>query len=357
MTIQKRRKHLIEAVLMMTFIGCAQVRADVLESWNNPSDATFDGWSVPPKYSTDNYANFTGGYSTYIGVTNGAAALAVSATSAGQATQSGPDYSQMLASSYNYNWTKILAHAAGLQIDVYTPTGSFGHYLQLDVDLDNADAGYHSIYNFYFMDTNIGSETTLRYYFTPPEGLAGTLFADAKPDSQTFYNSVVSQNAVYQAALARSPNPTGIFIEVGGGYTTGQETMYVDNLSAFYQLGDFNFDHHVDAKDIVAMEVALENVNGYESVNSLTNHDLMQISDINGDGKFNNADLQALVNLLKAGGGSLDAVPEPSSLLLLALAIGISFISRRRPALNDRIVIRKPTNRMVPSGIFLWGRL
>ncbi len=45
---------------------------------------------------------------------------------------------------------------------------------------------------------------------------------------------------------------------------------------------------------------------------------LSLLGDVNGDGIFNNADLQALLNLLKNGDGST-SVPEPASLLLLAL--------------------------------------
>jgi hypothetical protein len=313
-------KRFIAATLTVMLVCTARVQADVLESWNNPADATFDSWSIPPHYSTNNYANFMGSYSTTIGVTNGSAALTVSSTSVGQSSQSGPDYSLMLASPYNQSWTKILAHAAGIQFDVYTPPGSFGHYLQFDVDLDNADAGYHSLYNFCYASPQIGTETTLKFYFTPPTGSVGTLFAGMKPNPQTFCNSVVTQNTAYQAALAASSNPTGIFIEVGGGFTAGNETMYVDNLSAFYQPGDFNFDHHVDAKDIGAMEYALVNLNGYASANSLTNNDLLQIGDMNSDRKLNNSDLQSLLNMLKSGGGSLGAVPEPSSIVLFALS-------------------------------------
>ena len=70
--------------------------------------------------------------------------------------------------------------------------------------------------------------------------------------------------------------------------------------------------------------------------------DLLAIGDINGDGVVNNADLQALLNLLKSGGGSLAAVPEPSSLALTIfgaiafLAVALMRANLRRPAAGMR---------------------
>jgi hypothetical protein len=48
--------------------------------------------------------------------------------------------------------------------------------------------------------------------------------------------------------------------------------------------------------------------------------ELETVGDVDVDGKFTNADLQALLNLLKAGGGSTNPVPEPSTLVLAVLA-------------------------------------
>jgi hypothetical protein len=315
-------------MVSLLFIGAVQARADVLESWDNTSDATFDGWSIPPSYSTNNYANFAASYSTTTGVTNGAAAVAIASTPANEssATPSGPDYGQMLASPSSQSLTKIMAHAAGVQFDLYTPPGSFGYYLQLDVDLNNADmaAGYHSIYNYYYIATTVGTETTMTYYFTPPAAYE-SVFGDPA------YGNIISANAAYQADLATSANPTQIIIQVGGGYSAGNETMYIDNLRAFYTLGDFNFDHHVDASDILAMENALANPNAYEAANDLTNNDMLQIGDINGDGVVNNADLQAFETYLINGNGSVSSVPEPASLLLFGLTgPALLAVARRR---------------------------
>jgi hypothetical protein len=94
----------------------------------------------------------------------------------------------------------------------------------------------------------------------------------------------------------------------------------VDNISPIL-LGDLNFSGTRSAADISAMLVALVDINNFKTVNHLSNTDLLAIGDVNGDGKITNTDIQALITSLKAGGGSVAAVPEPASIWLLALAL------------------------------------
>ena len=85
--------------------------------------------------------------------------------------------------------------------------------------------------------------------------------------------------------------------------------------------GDFTRDGHVNAADVQAMIAALTDLNAYKSADSLTSAQLLSIGDIDLSGTVTNADVQALLNLLKSGGGSVAAVPEPASLVLLLAGI------------------------------------
>ncbi len=72
--------------------------------------------------------------------------------------------------------------------------------------------------------------------------------------------------------------------------------------------GDFNQDGHVDAADIGPAMQVLTNRTAYETQYGVAAQDLLTVSDVNGDGVFNNADLQALLIGLK--NGSFDSVPR-----------------------------------------------
>ena len=65
---------------------------------------------------------------------------------------------------------------------------------------------------------------------------------------------------------------------------------------------------------------ALTDLNAYQTKYNLPAAATLAIGDLNGDGKVTNADLQALLTLLKSGGGSAAAVSEPAPIALLALA-------------------------------------
>ncbi len=100
-------------------------------------------------------------------------------------------------------------------------------------------------------------------------------------------------------------------------YTTG--TLRVASSTLLF--GDFNRDGLVTAADIAPMEQALTDLQGYEQAHGgLTNPQVATLGDLNGDGNFNNADLQMLLRDLKSGGGSTNPVPEPSALVLTAVA-------------------------------------
>jgi hypothetical protein len=161
--------------------------AQLLESWEN----TLDGWTV----SGDNTSGSS--FSSSLGVTDGSYSLAISFSAA-------PGYGTPLYSSYQSSFTTALASSSALSLDVYTPGGSFGYYLQTQMWINNADTGYNQLAGGAYLSTTIGSETTL--IFSLPPTLA--------------------------AALAASSNPTQIGLQMGGGYSAGNETVYLDNLQA-----------------------------------------------------------------------------------------------------------------------------
>jgi hypothetical protein len=101
-------------------------------------------------------------------------------------------------------------------------------------------------------------------------------------------------------------------------------------ISELALTGDFNRDGHIDAADIAPAMEALTNPSTYATDFGLTDPNLLSlIEDVNGDSSFTNADLQALLDLLKSGGGSADSVPEPPSLMLATLALLAVYSYRR----------------------------
>jgi hypothetical protein len=68
---------------------------------------------------------------------------------------------------------------------------------------------------------------------------------------------------------------------------------------------------------------ALADFDAYKLAKNLTDTQLLAIGDIDGDGKPTNADLQALLNLVKSGVGSVSVVPEPTAWLSTGIAIVI----------------------------------
>ena len=81
----------------------------------------------------------------------------------------------------------------------------------------------------------------------------------------------------------------------------------------------------------------LSDLNAYKAANpDLANnpHLLLQVLDVNGDGVINNADLQALISLVAnneaSGNGGLTAVPEPATITLCVIGLGILAMRRLR---------------------------
>jgi hypothetical protein len=93
--------------------------------------------------------------------------------------------------------------------------------------------------------------------------------------------------------------------------------------------GDMNNDGHVNAADILAMEKALTG-----SSTQTADYNVAH-GDFNKDGQLTGADVQGLINYLKAGHGSTSTVPEPSSVVLAALA-GLGLLAGQKKKLKVR---------------------
>jgi hypothetical protein len=125
---------------------------------------------------------------------------------------------------------------------------------------------------------------------------------------------------------AFSGTPTTIATAGANEAFRGIGVLSVTGLS-----GDLNLDGHVNAADVKAMTSALTGLNSFQSTNSLNNYGLKSIADVDGDGQVTNADMQALLNKLTAGGGSTTSVPEPASIALAGLGFfGLSIAMGRK---------------------------
>lgn len=119
-------------------------------------------------------------------------------------------------------------------------------------------------------------------------------------------------------------------------YTTGVLSVIDSNFLP----GDMNRDGLVNIADVSAMQTALADLNAYQATHgpgsgALSNLQLQQIGDLTDDNLVTNADIQGLIILLANGGltvdggGSLAAVPEPSSLVLLTIGLAAASAIRR----------------------------
>jgi hypothetical protein len=98
--------------------------------------------------------------------------------------------------------------------------------------------------------------------------------------------------------------------------------------------GDFNGDGTVTSADIPAMLSALTDLNAYAAARSLSPAKLTAIGDFDNSGSVTNGDIQGLLDLVprQSGCGTVAAVPEPTTLLLLFLGMaGLGRRARPRP--------------------------
>ena len=183
--------------------------------------------------------------------------------------------------------------------------------------------------------TNIGTEQDPAYQLTPV--LAPVMIVNASdnpPGSGTNYHPTHDYGHQTQDYFDAVSN------YINGNYfaTFNQSYGYADadfvaTYSATPVKGDFDRNGVVSVADVQAMMTALTDLSGYSATNHLSlPDDLVQLGDFDSDMKVTNLDLQGLLNLLanNSGGGSMSAVPEPTSVALICIGGLLVFGLRKR---------------------------
>jgi CotH kinase protein/Chitobiase/beta-hexosaminidase C-terminal domain/Lamin Tail Domain/PA14 domain len=154
--------------------------------------------------------------------------------------------------------------------------------------------------------TNSGGTIYYTLDGSDPRQIGGALSTTAK----TYFNPIeLSGNATVMAR----------YRSASGEWSALVEALFTQTSVGAVR-GDFNRDGVRSAADIMPMMQALADANAFQTANALSIANVLTIGDINGDGVFNNADLQSFLTELRGGGGSeapaeaLNQVPTGASI-------------------------------------------
>ncbi len=182
------KKILFLSVGVVTFF-LQTASAQPAYSWEN----TNDDWVANP----DPLINATMSYSTNFGVTDGSYSLAITFPCA-------PNGGVIIITAVDTtNITYQLANSTSIWFSVYAPAGSFGGYLGISLEILNPDTGYVSLDGYSFPEIPAFGVQTNMCFPIP---------------------------AAIRALLARSQGVTGFFFQMEGGFTLGNETLYIDDF-------------------------------------------------------------------------------------------------------------------------------
>jgi hypothetical protein len=322
--MNKLFKNCCLVALGLLVLGLAEKKANaaltVVGNWEGGAN---DGWSdwIGDVPITDPSVSSIYSFSNTIGVTNGSSSLHVTATG----------YTQDLSIKLQMNPTDPAANHPDMRPAFFT-----NQVFAVDITYpaQTQTTGYQQIYGVALNTQNYGfvEQGTAN----PLPGTSVGYGGPTPVHTYTLALNYASHLDVNGGPIITSGASADSYVEyvMATNSDSLHPDFYFDN-ARFYTPGDMNNDGHVNAADIKAMQLALTNPSLYQTTyfNGNTNYvasDLATLGDMNGDGQFTGADVQALLNTIKAGHGSVTSVPEPASILLLALAIPATFVARRR---------------------------
>ncbi len=219
-------------------------------------------------------------------------------------------------------------------IDVTSPFGN-GHVVQQQTIAPSTGLVYAYDYNPTIPNPNNSSQNISQpneSFLNPGDsgGPSFFLYAGASP----------ALVGIHWFASDGNPSFSGDTF-VPGYISAIQAAMTGETLSTVSPiLGDFNLNGAVTQDDLTAMLGALTDISSYQTLHGLSNGYLKDIGDFNHDNVVNNADVQGLLDLLAANGAGsgLSLVPEPASVVLLAIGgLAVLWAARRKSRLSTPI--------------------
>jgi hypothetical protein len=297
--------------------------------------------------------NFQGG--TTLNWTNGGAPT-ISNVPDGGPNGAGDSFLQVTSSGIGTGGSRLITFNITQWAGNYTSTGA--NVAEVSMDLKYISVGdptvdVQPIRIALFNSPNLPNHPFGTLYddtgYSSSDGVPGGAFmlpADGAWHHWTFSLSSSALTAIPNASLQQPPALTTELTNVpefrilssASPDISGDRVMAqlgIDNVTAVPSLktGDFNRDSRFDVADIQAMANALADLSGYQAYWQLTDDQLNTLGDFDSDLKVTNLDLQGLINALANGAGSasVSAVPEPATLLQLALGgATLLGLSRRR---------------------------